>query len=145
MGSGDVVRVYLRWGICGAIRGKNLDGLADIEGVEEGTVVDGNGIVGTRGGLNTSAKGVLDGVLAGWNVDSGHAGVPVRGGGFCLLVIVDGDGGRDGPGGDSDGEVKGFRGGDLIRKGAVEGVVGITGDCDVSAVAQCCIGGGWAE
>lgn len=135
----------LRWGVGGAVGGEDLDCLANVEGVEEGAVVDGDGVVGARGGLDVSAKGVLDGVLAGWDVDGGHAGVPVRGGRFGVHVIVDGDGGRDSPGGDSDGEVKGFRAGDVIGKGVVEGVVGFAGDCDLGAVAQCGVGGGWAE
>ena len=131
---GNVVCVDLRWRVWRTVGGKDLDGLADVEGVEEGTVVNGDGVVGTGCGLDCSAEGILDGVLAGGNVDGGHAGVCVWGS-VSRVSIIYRDAGGGGPGGDTDGEVKGFRRHDVVGECVAEGVVGLASYCNLGAVA----------
>ncbi len=142
LGGGDVVCVYLRWGVWRTVGGKDLDGLANVEGVEEGTVIDGDSVVGTGRSLDFGAEGVLDGVLAGRNMDGGHSGVCVWGS-VVRVAVIDGDAGGGGPGGDTDGEFKGFRGRDVVGEGVVKRIVSLASYCNLGAIAQGSLGSGW--
>ena len=100
LGSGDVVRVYLWWGVWWTVRREDLNGLADVEGVKKSAIVNGDGIVGAGDSLDFGAEGVLDGILTGGYVDGVHAGMLVWSSLFRVSG-VDRDSGRNSPGGDS--------------------------------------------
>lgn len=116
-----------RWSVVCA-RGEGLGVVVEIESVEEGATVEGNGAVGTLDDADGLAEGDAEGCGAG---SDGDKLVVVGGGGKSDGIgAAEGDcgGGEVGPRGDADVEGEGGLGGDGVLDGGVEGIVCVRGD-----------------
>lgn len=115
---GSVVRAW----------GEGLSGVVEIESVEEGATVEGNGAVGALDDTDGLAKGDTEGCSAGFDGDK-LVVVGGRGkGNGTGAAECDGGGGKVGPRGDADVEGEGGLGGDGVFDGGVERIVCVRGD-----------------
>lgn len=108
--------------------GEGFGGVFEVEGVEEGAAVEGDGAVGALDDADGLAEGDTEGCGAGFG---GDELVVVGGGGEgdgTGAAEGNGGGGEVGPGWDADVEGEGGVGGDGILDGGVEGIVCVRSD-----------------
>ena len=134
--SGVVVRMRIGLG----------HGGVDLESVQEGAVVHGDGVARAVLGANLGANLVCYFVVAAGEGDLVHAGVGVGGERTGIIGVgLDGGAAVIVPCGNTDVEIKSVGGSDGVGEGTVPGVVGVDGDSHIRAVGDSGLDSGGAE